>query len=287
MKHLLPVILLCWLGGGVLVGCSSPKNEPTEEPAEPLTDTIADPQPAVPQHSDEDLRKIIFSLVSSAENSSLNYAAQYSYIEDIGDGRGYTAGIIGFCSGTGDMLDVVLRYQELLPDNILVPYIPALQKVVHSDSHDGLGDAFIADWKKAAKTPEMIQAQNDILDEQYMSPAKRDRKTDGLSPLGLYIYYDAYVMHGPGSDSDSFGGIRKAARKAASTPAQGGDEATYLRAFLSARKTVMLKEEAHSDLSRLKTQEKFISEGKFNLELPLSWTMYGDRFTLKTVPNYD
>ena len=39
-----------------------------------------------------DLRKIVFALVSSAENSSLDYNAQYSYIEDIGDGRGYTGG---------------------------------------------------------------------------------------------------------------------------------------------------------------------------------------------------
>ena len=34
-------------------------------------------------------------LVSSAENSSLDWKAQFGYIEDIHDGRGYTAGIIG------------------------------------------------------------------------------------------------------------------------------------------------------------------------------------------------
>ena len=50
-------------------------------------------------------KEIAMQLVSSAENSSLDWRAQYSYIEDIQDGRGYTAGIIGFCSGTGDMLD--------------------------------------------------------------------------------------------------------------------------------------------------------------------------------------
>jgi len=40
-------------------------------------------------------------LVSSAENSTLEWKENYKYIEDIEDGRGYTAGIIGFCSGTG------------------------------------------------------------------------------------------------------------------------------------------------------------------------------------------
>ena len=51
-------------------------------------------------------------LVSSAENSSLDWRAQYRYIQDIHDGRGYTAGIIGFTSGTGDMLDVVKLYSR-------------------------------------------------------------------------------------------------------------------------------------------------------------------------------
>ncbi|MEO8690762.1 MAG: chitosanase [Solirubrobacteraceae bacterium] len=46
-------------------------------------------------------KEIAMRLVSSAENSSLDWRSQYRYIEDIHDGRGYTAGIIGFCSGTG------------------------------------------------------------------------------------------------------------------------------------------------------------------------------------------
>lgn len=44
----------------------------------------------------------------------------------------------------------------------------------------------------------MIQAQNDILDEQYMNVALQYAKADGLRPLGQYIYYDALVVHGSG-----------------------------------------------------------------------------------------
>ena len=62
-------------------------------------------------------KEIAMELVSSAENSSLDWKAQYKYIEDIGDGRGYTAGIIGFCSGTGDMLDLVQLYTDREPGN--------------------------------------------------------------------------------------------------------------------------------------------------------------------------
>lgn len=67
----------------------------------------------------------MFALVSSAENSTTDYMEQYAYIEDMGDGRGYTARIIGFTTGTGDLLEVVKRYTELKPENELKKYIPA------------------------------------------------------------------------------------------------------------------------------------------------------------------
>lgn len=228
------------------------------------------------------LRDTVFSLVSSAENSSTDYRAQYSYLEDIGDGRGYTAGIIGFTSGTGDLLDVMRLYEELKPENnALSPYIPALEAVNGTDSHEGLGENFEMAWVAACEDEEMIEAQNRILEEQYLTPAVASAKVDGLSPLGQYIYYDALVVHEPGEDGDSFGGIRTAALKNAKPPAKGGGETTYLLVFLDAREVVMLKEEAHSDLSRLTTQREFLSDENFFLDRPLTWTMYGERFTLK------
>jgi chitosanase len=62
-------------------------------------------------------KDIALQLVSSAENSSLNWKAQYKYIQDIGDVRGYTGGIIGFCSGTADMLHLVETYTARKPGN--------------------------------------------------------------------------------------------------------------------------------------------------------------------------
>lgn len=124
-------------------------------------------------------------------------------------------------------------------------------------------------------------AQNKILDEMYMYPAAESAAEDNLSMFGVYIYYDALVVHGMGDDADSFGGIRTTAKKNAATPADGGDEKEYLLAFLDARSEIMLKEEAHSDLSRIEAQRKFIFENNFDLHLPLSWTMYGDNFELK------
>ena len=230
----------------------------------------------------DEYREIFYSLVSSAENSTLDYQEQYAYIEDIGDGRGYTAGIIGFTSGTGDLLEVIDKYIELKPENNeLEKYVPALENVNGTDSHEGLGDSFIEDWINAAESQEMIAAQDMIVDEMYLNPAIEFANEDGLSMLGAFIYYDALVVHGLGDDEDSFGGIRQVAIDKMRIPAKGGDETEYLLCFLDARSLIMLKEEAHSDLSRIIMQKKFISEGNFTLSLPLSWTMYGDDFELE------
>lgn len=45
--------------------------------------------------------------ISEDDISDTDYSLQYGYIEDIGDGRGYTAGIIGFTTGIGVLPDVV------------------------------------------------------------------------------------------------------------------------------------------------------------------------------------
>ena len=92
-----------------------PTGAPTPVPATSLTD------PVKKEYAQE--------LVSSAENSTLNWRGQFGYIEDIGDGRGYTGGIIGFCSGTHDMLELVREYTKREPDNILAKYLPALEDV--------------------------------------------------------------------------------------------------------------------------------------------------------------
>ncbi|MFB7916449.1 chitosanase [Streptomyces sp. NPDC056061] len=224
-------------------------------------------------------KEIAMKLVSSAENSSLDWKSQYRYIEDIDDGRGYTAGIIGFCSGTGDMLDLVELYTARKPDNVLAKYLPALRKVNGSDSHEGLDPNFTKDWAKAASDSAFKQAQNDERDRVYFNPAVKQGKADGIGTLGQFAYYDAIVMHGDGDDSTGFGAIRKRALAKAKPPAQGGDEVAYLNAFLDARVWAMKQEEAHSDTSRVDTAQRvFLKKGNLNLNPPLDWKVYGDSY---------
>lgn len=228
-------------------------------------------------------KEIAMQLVCSAENSSLDWKAQYGYIEDIDDDRGYTGGIIGFTSGTGDMLELVQNYANTKPDNnVLKPFLPALRKVNGTKSHEGLGQKYVDAWHQAAKDSVFLKEQDKLRDSMYFNPAVSQGKSDGLSNLGQFMYYDAIVMHGPGDSSDSFGGIRKSAMKNAKTPAQGGDEKTYLQAFATARKKIMKQEDAHSDTSRVDdAQLKFLNEGNYDLHTPLKWKVYGDPYEIK------
>ena len=104
---------------------------------------------------------------------------------------------------------------------------------------------------------------------------------DGLRALGQFCYYDAIVMHGPGNDARSFGGIRAAALRLEPSPAEGGDETAYLHAFLDVRTQAMRAEKAHEDTSRIDTaQRAFLHAGNLNLGLPLRWKVYGDEYEL-------
>ncbi|MEV8599674.1 chitosanase [Streptomyces griseoviridis] len=224
-------------------------------------------------------KEIAMKLVSSAENSSLDWKAQYRYIEDIGDGRGYTAGIIGFCSGTGDMLDLVQLYADRKPGNVLAKYLPALRRVNGTDAHTGLDPNFPRDWRTAAQDPAFQQAQNDERDRVYFTPAVQQGKADQVGTLGQFAYYDAIVMHGDGGDATGFHNIRARALRSAKPPAQGGSEVTWLNAFLDARVWAMRQEEAHSDTSRVDTAQRvFLRNGNLCLNTPLDWAVYGDGF---------
>lgn len=258
--------LLAFLGAATCVGILSPQSAVAAATAAPGLDDPAK-------------KEIAMKLVSSAENSSLDWKAQYKYIEDIGDGRGYTAGIIGFCSGTGDMLDLVELYADRKPGNVLAGYLPALRRVDGTDSHSGLDPNFSDDWRKAARDSVFQQAQNDERDRVYFNPAVRQGKTDGLRALGQFAYYDAIVMHGDGGDATSFSSIRRRALRSAKPPAQGGNETTYLDAFLDARVWAMKQEEAHSDTSRVDTAQRvFLRRGNLDLNPPLDWKVYGDSY---------
>lgn len=233
-------------------------------------------------------RELAMQLVASAENSTLDWRDQYGYVEwDVegvaAENRGYTAGLVGFCSGCGDMTRVVERYTSLAPGNRLAQYLPALRQQEQFGmgrvTQAGLGAAFERDWRTAAADPLFRAAQDDVLAQDYFDPAVRQGLADGVHALGQFVYFDALVMHGPGDDEGSFGGIRAAALRQAVPPSQGGDETAWLHAFLDARVAAMRTERAHLDTTRVDTaQRRFLADGNLHLTTPLRWSVYGDPY---------
>ncbi|MHB9754339.1 chitosanase [Streptomyces sp. BYX5S] len=224
-------------------------------------------------------KELASRIVASAENSTLNWREQYGYIEDIDDGQGYTAGIIGFCTGTHDLLTLVERYTKAHPDNGLARYLPALREVDGTDSHEGLDPGFTAAWKQEATQKAFRDAQEEERDRVYFEPAVRLAKLDGLGTLGQFIYYDAMVLHGPGTGPRGFYGLREAALEEADTPAQGGAEKAYLDIFLDLRRKAMKAKNPDRDTTRIDTaQRQFLYDGNLSLKTPLTWKVYGETF---------
>jgi chitosanase len=261
--------------------CGTTANQKFTLPGGTTTPTTAPTTTAPPStgvNLDNPAKKdVAMQIVSAAENSSLNWRAQFSYIQDINDGRGYTAGIIGFCSGTGDMLELVEAYTATKPGNVLAKYLPALRNVNGTESHAGLDPNFTRDWKTAAADPVFQAAQESERDRVYFNPSVRDGKADGVRALGQFAYYDASVVHG----YEGMRSIRSRALKLAKPPSQGGNETTWLTAFLKERVVEMKKEAAHDDVTRIDdAQSVFLRNGNFDLNTPLTFSIYGDAYRI-------
>jgi chitosanase len=251
--------------------------------------------PAPPATAQQIVQEKCFEITSTAENSTVQWGLQYTYIEDIGDTRGYTGGLVGFTSATGDMLDVVKNWNTVAPGNILAKYISKLTTCASvgmgskasSTAASQLGSAYIADWHAASTDPVWQKVQRDYRESVYWAPAYNAAIADGLSPLGQALYYDTSVNHGPGvvnSGDGSFDDIRS--RTTGTKPKNGGSETTWLNNFINLRSAILSSPDWNDNPpdGRITMFKAFVTGGKFQLPTPLTWSIYGDSFTMATDP---
>lgn len=176
-------------------------------------------------------------LISLFENGTIEI--QYAYAEELGDGRGITAGRAGFTTATGDVLLVVQRYTERKADNPLAVYLPELERLNDAESGDtGNLDGFVGAWKEAAGDADFLAVQDEVVDELYFFPSAEYADEAGLTTaLARAELYDAIIQHGEGDDPDGFPALmERTVEKADGTPVDGVDEKEWLRVFLSVRK---------------------------------------------------
>ncbi len=180
-----------------------------------------------------DQRRRADQLISVFENDTIEI--QYAYIEDLDDGRGFTAGRAGFTTANGDLLEVVEAYTSAVPDNPLAPFLPRLRELAADESESTIGlGGLVAAWTTAATDPLFRAAQDDINDELYFDPAVARWDALGLdTPLSLAELYDAITQHGEGDDPDGLPAM------IARTQADPADEPAWLSAFLTVRRATL------------------------------------------------
>jgi len=246
-----------------------------------------------------------FQITSTAENSTVNWWDTYATIEDIRDGRGYTGGIVGFTSATGDMLELVEQYVALQPDhNVLAPYVAALRSCTRlgetvDDAEYGvdggrashvagqqLGPSFLAAWAHAAHNdPIFRRVQRGFRRDMYWAPAYDAAVADGVGALGQALYYDTSVNHGPGaanSNDGSFDDIRS--RTVGTAPSRGGAERRWLTAFIDRRSEVLTLWGDNPIDGRIAMFRELTDSGNWALTPPFSWSIYGDAFRMPRDP---
>ncbi|KAJ3059437.1 COP9/signalosome complex subunit Csn2, partial [Podochytrium sp. JEL0797] len=168
----------------------------------------------------------------------------YPYIQNIGDARGYTTNIVGFCSGTGDLVDMLKNLQTLEPCNPLVKYLPDIQKLSKSGSDQLTGLAGFAELVvqqgggptgNGPINPFYIQATWNTLAAATSSEGSNywgqamalSRKYQLSLPISKGQLFD--ISLNAGTDA----AIKLASQVKVPSPASGGNETTWLLALQS------------------------------------------------------
>ncbi|KAJ2848201.1 hypothetical protein IWW36_003443 [Coemansia brasiliensis] len=156
-------------------------------------------------------KDIALRLTNIYENGDTDF--HYDYCENIEDGRGFTAGIAGFCTGTGDAWEVIQAYHKLTGGkDDFSPMDSVLQKYAEeeSDSTSGLED-YCSVWEKLGKSDKKFQqAQDSIRDNLYYNPSQKEADKLGLKfDISRGEMYDTGIQHGTSDDADGLSSLIK------------------------------------------------------------------------------
>lgn len=183
------------------------------------------------------LKEVAQILVSTAEDSSRDWRGQYRCIE-----YGVEHDADENRGYTGGIIGLTSRTHDML--------------------------AVVRRTTRPSGGPRTTSAMRGTSSRRWRSHAETGFTTWGGSPTTT-----------PRSCTASTACVRSAAMPAPTPrpPADGGNGATYLRAFLKSRIASMQREQAHQDVSRITdAQQVSLDGGNLRLRLPLRWHVYGD-----------
>lgn len=182
-------------------------------------------------------KKVIDSVLSIFETGRVPTAASYSTCTVLSDGAGISYGKHQSTDRAGSLDKIVDLYiqQGGKHSEELKQFIPKLA----ANESAKLDPKNIPSWakyligvlKEAGKDPIMQSAQDAIFDSCYWIPSVGHSAKIGLTTaLGHLVVYDTCIHSGPGGVAV----IR--ARFPEASPANGGDEKAWVRAYIYARR---------------------------------------------------
>jgi chitosanase len=219
-------------------------------------------------------KKVIDSILSIFETGKIPTPASYSTCTILKDGAGISYGKHQATDRADSLDKIVKKYiaEGGTHATKLQPYLPQLA----ANETAKVNPAAPPDWakslvnllKEAGADPKMQSAQDAIFDENYWNPALNHAKAIGLTTaLGHAVMYDTCIHSGPG---------RVATHRAAfpqKSPANGGDEKEWVKAYVGARKAWLLGNSnplVQKTIYRMETFEKLMAEGNWDLNTPLT-----------------
>jgi len=218
-------------------------------------------------------KRAIDSVLSIFETGRVPTAASYSTCTILADGAGISYGKHQSTDRAGSLDSIVKRYVDL--GGI---YAPALRSYLpYFASNKSTKEPPKGPWsaettnvinllKQAGADPVMQAAQDTVFDEQYFQPAVNHANSAGLTKaLSLLVCYDTCIHSGPG-------GVTMVRNMfAAKSPANGGDEATWVKAYLNARRNWLATHKLtvlHGTVYRMDALMALVNEGNWDLKMP-------------------
>ena len=219
-------------------------------------------------------KHVIDCILSIFETGKIPSSSSYSTCTILADGAGISYGKHQATDRAGSLDKIVKQYITEGGTHAakLQPFVPRLA----ANETANLTMATAPQWakdligilKEAGQDPKMQHAQDSVFDENYWLPAVNAAKSAGLqTALGHAVMYDTCIHSGPG---------RIATHRAAfpqKSPANGGDEKEWVKAYVATRKAWLLGNSnplVQRTIYRMETFEKLMAEGNWDLKTPLA-----------------
>jgi chitosanase len=224
-------------------------------------------------------KSVAEALTSIWENNTP--VPDYAYSANINDGRGYTNGRAGFCTGTGDAIQVIDCYDKLRTaqnGNLMAKYDKALADLNakfqstgtnqgDTSTIDAVGN-WTSDWGKSATDPktkaDFNQCQDQVSDLLYYTPAMEAATTLGLpSALTKAALYDMWINQGDDA-------LVKKTNSALKITGTVSDENAWLQKFLELRRDLLAGDPTwKTSVDRVAAYEKARRRKNWDLSQPV------------------